>query len=178
MLAAVALFIGDLGHIHSGMAVYPGEQGPRFGQIPLWVLLEFFLAALLLVATYPFKVRVLKFNDQRPSLKFVLLNLGWTLLIYLGTSLPEEYLSFKIVGLSLMVMGQFFYLKLNDLPSLADLVVVAAFGWTTEYILGQNNIFVYLPKPSLITTLPVWLPLIYASAAMSARLGGRYLSKH
>ena len=176
-LAAVALFIGDLGHIHSGMAIYPGDQGPRLGQIPLWVFAEFFLAALLLVSTYPFKVKILKFQDPRPKLSFVLLNLFWTILIYLGTSLPEEFLFFKILGLGLMVLGQLFYLRMNDLASVADLLVVCAFGWTTEFILGQNNIFVYLPKPSLITTLPAWLPFIYASAAMSARLGGKYLSK-
>jgi hypothetical protein len=177
LLPAGALFIGDLGHIQSGMAVYPGDQGPRLGDVPLWVFLEFFVAALLLVATYPFKATILNFKDPNPKLSFVLLNLLWTLFIYLGTSLPENYLYPKFIGLVLMVLAQVFYLKMYDLPSLADLILVIAGGWATEYVLGQNNIFVYLPHPSTIFTLPVWLPLIYASAAMSARVGGKYLAK-
>jgi len=177
LLPACALFIGDLGHIFSGMAIYPGDQGPRLGAVPLWVFIEFFLASLILVSTYSFKAKILKFKDPNPKLSFVLLNLLWTLFIYLGTSLSENYLYPKFIMLALMVLAQLFYLKMNDLPSMADIILVMTGGWATEYILGQTQIFVYLPNPSIISTLPAWLPLIYASAAMSARVGGKYLTK-
>jgi|GEM_PF-6594361 len=177
LLPACALFIGDLGHIHSGTAIYPNDQGPRLGDVPLWVFGEFYLAALLLVATYSFKAKILKFKDPKPRLSFVIFNLLWTLIIYLGTSIPEKYFYVKFFGLALMVLAQLFYLKMNDLPSICDLLLVMACGWATEYILGQSHIFVYLPNPSIIFTLPAWLPLIYASAAMSARVGGKYLTK-
>jgi hypothetical protein len=177
LLPACALFIGDLGHIQSGMAVYPGDQGPRLGAVPLWVFGEFYLAALVLVATYSFKAKILKFKDPNTKVSFVLFNLLWTLIIYLGTSLPEKYFYAKFFGLALMVLAQLIYLKMTDLPSIADLLLVMTCGWATEYVLGQSHIFVYLPNPSIIFTLPAWLPLIYASAAMTARVGGKYLAK-
>lgn len=176
LFAACLLFIGDLGHIHSGIAIYPGEQGPRLSKIPLWVLLEFFLAVLLLLSIYPLRVKIFKYQDFKPKMSFVLSNLLWTLLIYLGTSISEDYIYSKFLGLTVMTLGQLIFLKMNNLASIADLLIVATLGWITEFILGQSNIFVYLPSPALIYTLPAWLPFIYISAAMSVRQAGRYLT--
>lgn len=177
LFASLALVVGDLGHVHSGMATYPGDQGIRFFQIPLWVFGEFFLAALSLIFFYPLKVKLLNLNDSSIKLKEVMFSFGITILIYLMTSLPEAIYLLKLIILITLFGLQLYRYKMYDIKSILDLVAIAFGGCAFEYFLGTQNIFVYLPHPSVFHSLPIWLPLIYLSAGISARLCGRYFYK-
>ncbi len=175
LFASIALFIDDLGHIHSNVAIYPGDQGTRLFQIPLWVILEFFLAAFILIIFYPLKEKIFKFNDSPVKLKDVIISFSITISIYLMTSIPENFITVKLIILISILLIQIFLYRMNNLKSLFDIFIFALGGCAFEFFLGTKNIFVYLPNPSVFFSIPVWLPLIYLSAGISARLGGRYL---
>ncbi len=163
LIAGLIFSIGDMAHIYSGTAQYPNWQGPLLFNIPWWVPFEFAIAALLLFQINPPNLEKLK----SPALLF---SSSWTLLIYLGTSfLPESQPVLKSIVLFSAVAAQLIWTRTKSVRAFLEILVVVAGGCGMEYIFGKTEVFTYFPSPSLIGMLPVWLPTIYASVAITAR---------
>jgi hypothetical protein len=153
--------IGDMAHVYSGIAQYPNWKGPWFFNIPFWVPIEFAVGALLLLHT-------LKLTIRKPSRSALGISFFWSLLIYLTTSaLPESQPIIKNLVLFSALGLQIFWNRFFDLRSLLQIFGAAIVGCAFEFILGQMGVFVYQPSASLITSIPLWLPCIYASVAMT-----------
>ena len=172
LMASLLFSIGDMAHVGFHIAQYPSWSGPLFYNIPSWVPLEFFFSALLLIKTSGIRKKIFHLSDL-PSKKLfvVLLSLLWTMLIYLGSSfLPESIYVTKNVILFCMLLVQIIYFKIFDLPSLCEILLIALCGYGFEFFLGQIHVFNYLPSPSLIATIPLWLGFIYGSVTVTLRI--------
>ncbi|MBI2605525.1 MAG: hypothetical protein HYW49_05525 [Deltaproteobacteria bacterium] len=172
MVAGFVFSIGDMAHIHSGMARYPNWQGPFFFNIPWWIPLEFACAAFLLIQVHPIQEKIFRLTPPRNTGSAALVaSLFWTLAIYLGTSfLPESHPILKNASLLLALAAQIAYFGMSHPGSLLEILSVAICGCGFEFLLGQMNFFTYLPSPSLVATIPVWLWCVYGSVAITARV--------
>lgn len=153
--------LGDMAHVHTGTASYPNWEGPMFFNIPFWVPLEFAVGAFLLMS-------FLKLPVRKSSHALFAASFAWSLLIYIATSyLPESDPVLKNAILYGAVGIQLYWNRLFDARSLAQITGVALGGSLFEFILGEKGIFTYQESPSLIATIPLWLPCIYASVAVT-----------
>ena len=177
LFAGILLFTGDVGHIQSGTAFYAGEQGPRLLGVPVWVFFEFTLAVLALALTHSRRSSIFHWRTHPFTRGILALSSAFTLMIYLSTSLPESSLAFKWTVLAGLFSAQIFLLRKIVIECLWDALAIAAGGTVFEMLLGHLEIFQYTPGPHMLANVRAWLPLIYMSAALSARVLGDFLQK-
>ena len=172
LFAGLVLSFGDMGHVASKVAEYPHWQGMRFFNIPWWVPFEFAAAALLLIHAYPFKKRLFKLTDtESTGWTPLLVSFLWTMAIYLGTSaLSELHPLIKNTTLLVALTAQIALNRMFYLGSLLEVLSVAIGGCLVEICLGKLGIFTYFPSPSIMGVIPLWLGIIYASAAVTVRI--------
>lgn len=160
-----------MAHVHFQIATY-SKTNFLFFNVPWWVPLEFFLASLILVKTFPIRKKFFNLKEIPPQkLHTVLLNLSWTMLIYFGSSfIPETYFIPKNLLLFSMLLAQIMYLKMFYWNSLLEILFIALSGCGFELMLRHLGVFFYLPSPSLIIGIPLWLSFIYGSVALTTRI--------
>jgi len=177
MIAGLVFSLGDMAHVYSGMAQYPHWQGVLLFNIPWWVPLEFAGAAFLLMLGNPLLLKIFRITDPKTvEPQVILASFLWTLQIYFATSVIPETSMFKTVTLFGALAAQIKFTsqitrnRMYSWGSLLEISSVAIAGCSFEWFLGKMEVFTYFPSPSIMGTIPVWLPCIYASVAITIRL--------
>jgi hypothetical protein len=164
--------IGDMAHIAFKIASYSSEAyiPYAFFNIPWWVPLEFFLAGLILLKTYPIRKKLFKLESKKRNFYDPLVSFSFSFIIYLLSSfIPEDYFIYKILILFSILLSQLFILKINGFNSWLELIWIGLNGCGFEFILGKLGIFQYYPSGSVFFTIPIWLWLLYMSVAATIR---------
>ena len=162
LLGAVAVTLGDRGHVAFSVLSYP-EGGQ-----PFWVLPEMGLATVGLVWGWQLFPGTAK--ETQLTLRDTAVPAAWFLGAY-GLSSP---LSPWPVLLCLGFLGLFLVrVRLEQLPRPALLycVAVALGGTVAETIISGLGLFSYTSP--LYGPVPIWLPMLYLHVGLATRAIGR-----
>jgi hypothetical protein len=162
LLAAVAVTLGDRGHVAFSVLSYPG------GGQPLWVLPEMGMAGVGLV--WGWQVFPGSSDETRVALRDTAVPALW----FLGAYALSSPLSSWPVVLCLGLLGLFVVRAFREplpRPAVLYCIAVAVGGTVAETIISGLGLFSYTSP--LFGPVPIWLPMLYLHVGLATRSIGR-----